>query len=132
MGETSTQVQVRSPGDARQEKRGEVTYRPPMDLLEFEDKYEIHLDIPGSTTESISVTVDESVLTVEAGVPARHAEGAQDLLREYGVGDYRRRIRLGEDVEAGSLSARYVSGVLSLTLPKRPERQARRVPISGA
>lgn len=114
-----------------QAKTSELTYRPSMDLYELNDRYELHFDLPGTTSDLIDVTVHDSVLTVEARVPDRYGDRISPVMGEYGVGDFRRRVRLGEDVDSEQLSARYADGVLMLTLPKRAEWQPRRIPISS-
>ncbi|HZW11410.1 MAG TPA: Hsp20/alpha crystallin family protein [Phycisphaerales bacterium] len=113
------------------EKQGEMTYCPPMDVFEFDDRYEVHAELAGSAPDQINVTVGEGVLTIEARVPARYEAGIQPLVREYGVGDYRRQVRLGTDVDSEKLEGRYADGVLLLTLPKRAEQRPRRVLVSG-
>jgi len=115
----------------RQSKSSELIYRPPMDMFEFDDRYELRFDLPGATPASIDVTIKGGLLSVEARVPWRYSESFEPMLAEYGVGDYRRRVRLGEDVDSERLTARYIDGVLELTLPKRAERRAQRIPISA-
>jgi len=112
-----------------------VTYRPAMDLYEYADRYEVHFDVPGSTPEGIEVTVNEGRLTIAARVAHRgpirrdHAE-ITPLLHEFGIGDFHRVIRIGEDIDREALAADYTDGVLVLTLPKRRERQPRRIRVS--
>lgn len=110
-------------------KTSDVTYRPPLDLYDLGDRYEVHLDVPGTTAEAIDVAVDDQVLTIEAPVDARYPENITPLLGEYGVGDFRRHVRLGEDIDSDALTATYTDGVLTLALPKRAERQPRRIEV---
>jgi HSP20 family protein len=112
-------------------KRGEMTYCPLMDVFEFEDRYEVHAELPGSAPDQIDVTVADGLLTIEGRVPQRYGAGMKPLIREYGVADYRRQVRLGADIDGEALEGRYVDGVLVLTLPKRAEQRPRRVQISG-
>jgi len=141
--------------DVHRDARGDgtkrpVVFRPHMDLHEFEDRYELRADVPGTTAEHIEVTLDDGVLTIDARVPDRfaglrasaaaadagegHRAGPSDvvlLASEYAIGDYRGRIRLGEDVEPDRIEGRYVDGVLTLDLPKRTGRVPRRVSITA-
>ncbi len=116
-------------------KAGAVTYRPPMDLFDFGDRYELHVDLPGTSTERIDVTVHDGVLTIEATVPNRLPPEwnatVEPIHGEYGIGDFRRQIRLGEDIEVERLSATYADGVLHLTLPKRAAAQPRRIEVKA-
>jgi HSP20 family molecular chaperone IbpA len=114
-----------------QQKEGTVTYRPRLNMFDFSNRYELYVELPGSSSELIHATIDEGVLTVAAAVPDRHAATSTSIRAEYGVGDYHTKIRLGEDVDAQRLTAKYERGVLTLVLPKLPERQPRRVPIQN-
>jgi len=113
-------------------KTGDLTYRPLMDLYDLGDRYEAQMDLPGSAPELIEVTAHQGVLTVEARVRDRWAEaGLTPVHAEYGIGDFRRRVRLGEDIDPEKLEARYADGVLSLILPKRAERRPRRIEVNA-
>jgi HSP20 family protein len=113
------------------QKIGAITYRPRLNMYDLGDRYEMHVDLPGSSSEQIQATLDDGLLTIEAGVPPR-GEYTRDISpwrAEYGVGDFRRQVRLGEDIDGDRLTAKYEHGVLTLVLPKLPERQPRRVTI---
>ncbi len=112
-------------------KTREVTYRPAMDLYEFSDRYEVHFDVPGTAAEQVDITVDDGVLSVAARVAGRTGASAQGIHTEFGVGDYRRQVRLGEDIDQDALEASYAHGVLVVSLPKRTARQARRIEVNA-
>ena len=118
-----------SAGDAREEKDWA---RPALDLLEFDDRYELHADVPGTTADGLTVTLEDGVLTIEARVSNERGEAARPLLRN-GVErtGFRRSLRLGEDIEHEGLSARLRDGVLGVTLPKSKARRPRRIPIEA-
>ncbi len=116
-------------------KHAEVTYRPGADFIEFSDRYEMVFDLPGATADSVSLTIDEGVLTLEASVRRDGDERGPSgdntwIAREFGVGDFRRRVRIGEDIDDERMTASLTEGVLTVTLPKRAARQARRIEIN--
>ena len=121
-------VPVAAPGEQRVDT---VTYRPRLNVYDLNDRYELHVDLPGSSSEHIHATIDDGVLQIEARVPYRYAADIKPWRAEYGIGDFHRKIRLGEDIDAERLTAKYEHGVLTLVLPKVPERQPRRVPIQN-
>ena len=116
---------------AEARKTADVTYRPEMDIFDLGDRYELRVDLPGAWREHLDVTMHEGVLTIEASVPGRVPEGVRPIHAEYGVGDYRRRVRLGEDIDPERLEANYSLGVLTLTLHKRAELGPKRIEISA-
>ncbi len=118
--------------DHGHQKTSTVTYRPPLDLYDLNDHYEVHVDLPGSSKDTIDVTLEEGTLTIEAAVPDRYAGNITPLHGEFGIGNYRRQIRLGEDIDSEALEAAYANGVLTITLPKKAERQPRRIEVRAA
>ncbi len=126
MNETTVIERNGSVSDAAGERR---FYRPPSDFFAFEDRFEIHADVPGATPEGISLTIDDGVLTVEARVEQRYPADARWVQGEFGVGDYRRAFRLGEDVDQEGITATCRDGVLTIVLPKRTSRRAQRVQV---
>lgn len=106
------------------------TYRPAANVTETGEAYQVSLEVPGSTSEGIDVQVHEGVLSVVAKVASRVPAGVRPIASEFGVGDYRREFRVGEDVDADAITASYEAGVLSITLPKARKAYARRVVVT--
>jgi HSP20 family molecular chaperone IbpA len=51
------------------------------------------------------------------------------FLAEYGVGDWRRSLRLAPTIDREGIAARCTDGVLEVRLPKRREAQRRRIEV---
>jgi HSP20 family protein len=51
------------------------------------------------------------------------------LLREYGVGDFRRAFRVGNQIDATRISADFADGVLRLHLPKIEAAKPRKISV---
>jgi HSP20 family protein len=130
---TQEQAPTQTAGDGRSAtKVSHTTYRPPVDLYELDDRYEIHADLPGSDADSIELTVQDGELDLRADVQSRYGEHLTPIHQEYGIGAYRRRIRLGEDIDLERLDASYRDGVLTISLPKVEHQQPRRIPVRPA
>lgn len=108
-------------------------FTPTIDVRDLgEGKgWQVIADIPGADPQSIDVRCEDDVLTLYAHVPARWPTEATPRHAEYNIGDYRRTMRIGEDVDVERISAEYTSGVLTLTLPRVARAQARRILIKG-
>ena len=128
---TSTKAKSAPVATRSEQKVGTVTYCPRLNMYDFSDRYEMHVDLPGSSSEQIHATIDDGVLTIEARVQPRHVADTTPWCAEYGIGSFHRKVRLGEDIDTEGLRAKYEHGVLTLVLPKVPERQPRRVPIQN-
>ncbi|MBQ9010914.1 MAG: Hsp20 family protein [Clostridia bacterium] len=101
------------------------------DVLEYEDRYELDLDLPGFRKEDIHISIKDSNLTVEAAHPAPDKENvppenAGKVLRsERYAGPYARSFHIGKDLDCENVHAAYTDGVLVITL-----RKIRKVPAT--
>ena len=67
------------------------------------DELTLLADMPGVTANTIDIHFEEGVLTVEGRVQPRSPErGTNHLLCEYGVGDFHRTFRVGEQIDAST------------------------------
>jgi HSP20 family protein len=122
-----TAIERRS--DTEHTRSGEH-YRPDVDILELAEELLVHADVPGSCAEDIDINFEDGALTIYAKVVERAPRGPV-LLREYGVGDYRRTFRVSEQIDATRISAQYRNGVLTLHLPKVERAKPRKIQVQG-
>ena len=100
---------------------------PAADVYEDEREYLLALDLPGIERDGLDVSLDDGRLVIrgerkgQEGVHARRTERPQ--------GRFVRTFSLPDAVERGRITADYKDGVLLLHLPKRDERQGRRLKI---
>lgn len=127
----STEATVKRPAEAA---RGEPTraasyYRPNVDIVERQGELLIVADMPGVTADQLDIQLEDGVLTIHGRVPPRQADAPRFLLQEYGVGDFYRTFQVGEQVDAGRISAQYAEGVLTLHLPKVEAAKPRKINV---
>ena len=115
--------------ETEQTRSGEF-YRPDVDILELADELTVRADVPGVRPEDIDINFEEGALTIYAKVADRPPSGPM-LLREYGVGDYRRTFRVSEQIDASRISAQYGDGVLTLHLPKAEKARPRKIQVQS-
>jgi HSP20 family molecular chaperone IbpA len=114
----------------RVERTPKTTFRPAVDVLDAEDAYRIVADLPGASADSVNITYEDGELSLDAQVPSRTPEGAEQIRKEYGVGAFQRRFRVHGEIEPDAITASYSNGVLTVTLPKASRSQRRRVPVN--
>lgn len=104
-------------------RRDHVT--PRADVLEGKEQYVLLLDVPGVTNGDVTVELDRGDLVVEATRYLGPAvEGQPRPARRY-----RRTFSLPDTVDTKAITAALDKGVLTLTLPKRAEATAQRIPV---
>lgn len=110
-------------------KRWEKTVTPSADILETPEAFVVLLDLPGAQKESISVSIENNMLSVSAPVQRTHKENEVSLLSELDSTRYHRSFVLGGGVDTGRVDAWFENGVLMLKLSKREEIKPKEIPI---
>jgi HSP20 family protein len=102
----------------------------PMDVVENEKSYQLAIELPGIPKDSIQVSVYENTVTItgEAAAP-QEQDGHNWLLRERSYGKLTRNIQLPEAVDDSASEAKYVDGVLYLTLQKKRASRIKRLSV---
>ena len=109
----------------------EKTLEMRMDVNEDDKAYRITVDMPGVRKEDIDVAVEGNQVTITAEV--KHGvsrETEKEIHRERFAGKAFRTFSLPVEVDSGKADARYDGGVLTLTLPKKGDTQAKRISIN--
>jgi HSP20 family protein len=112
-----------------------TTARPaamPMDAYRHGDEFYVHFDLPGIDPDSISLTVEQNVLTVRAERTPAQPGAAELLIAERPYGTYTRQVFLGETLDADKVAADYATGVLTLTIPVREAAKPRSIHVTSS
>ncbi|RUP32628.1 MAG: Hsp20/alpha crystallin family protein [Curvibacter sp.] len=102
-----------------------------VDVIESDDAYTVHAEVPGVAKEDLHVTLEGQTLSLSAEVRQQDqaVRDGQVLCRERYFGQVARSIPLPAEVDVSQARARYEDGVLTLTLPKRQASRAQRLRI---
>src|ERR1700742_3123614 len=72
----------------------------PLDAYRKEDAFLIRLDLPGVTPDSIDLTVEDNVLTINAKREAPpDADGIEAVIMERPIGTFSRQVFLGTNLD---------------------------------
>lgn len=94
------------------------------DFVERDDAFEISVEVPGMTEKDITVSFTDSTLTVKGETSEEKKERKEDYyLSERRRGSFTRRFQLPEGIDEDKVDAALAKGVLTITLPKKPEAQ---------
>jgi HSP20 family protein len=95
---------------------------PAVDIIEKDNAYEITADLPGMDEKNIEVKLSNDGLTIRGVKQEEKEEQKRDYyLHERSFGAFERSFTLPEGVDADKIEASFKKGVLTVTLPKRPE-----------
>lgn len=105
----------RSSGDGSES----AVWAPQTDLVETDDTYRIHLDVPGMSKEDISINLQNNTLTVSGTRSSERRDEGEEYVRvERAMGNFHRTFTLPETVDADNIEATYDNGVLNIHVPK--------------
>jgi HSP20 family protein len=106
-----------------------VSFAPPADVVETKDAIVVRVDLPGYKSEEIALKVENDVLSIEAERKPAEATGETYHRAERSYGKVARSFSLPIGVDTARTDARYVDGVLEITLPKRDEAKPRTIAV---
>lgn len=104
----------------------------PADAYRKDDRFYLHVDLPGIDPDSIDVTVEKNTLTVGAERRWETSHDDQVLLNERVSGNFSRQFFLGESLDTDAIEAGYDHGVLTLVIPIADTAKARKIVVSSS
>ena len=115
---------------------GSRVWVPAMDVAERGDAYVVNLELPGVSPEQVEVAFEQNVLTVRGTMPASHDTSTEGELRLFAAervsGSFERSVRLPEYVDADRIEARFLNGLLTISIPKAEAAKPRRIELKTA
>ena len=103
----------------------------PVDAYRKDDRFYLHIDLPGVDPESIDITVEKNTLAVTAERRWERDPDEQVLLNERPTGSFSRQFFLGESLDTDAIEAGYDHGVLTLAIPVAETAKARKIAVSS-
>jgi HSP20 family protein len=104
---------------------------PRIEVIENEKAYEVRAELPGVTKENVRLSVDGQVVSIEAEVKRaeERKEGETVLHSERVVSKFARSFTLPVELDEAGAAAKLELGVLTLTLPKKAQKQPTQIAI---
>lgn len=129
---TAQELSVRPKQEVAEEQtRAGRAFQPDVDIYETKESLWLRADMPGVDENSVQVSLDDGVLTIEGTVALDDYQNVAPVYSEYRVGNYRRRFSVSNQVDAERIQGKMVNGVLHLELPKAEKAKPRQIRISA-
>jgi HSP20 family protein len=94
----------------------------PVNIRETENDYVLDVVAPGFQKEDFKINLDNNTLTISAETKDETKNQSEKFIRkEYKQQSFSRSFTIDENIDAESISAKYVNGVLTLNLAKKQE-----------
>jgi HSP20 family protein len=111
-----------------------ASWVPTVDIQEYDNRFQLFVDLPGVEPRAVDITLDNGVLTIsgERNIPQLSEDEQMINHRtERGQGKFHRRFILPETVDADKVKASDHNGVLEISIPKQAKAQPRRIKVAA-
>jgi HSP20 family protein len=106
------------------------SFIPPVDIFEDAHRVMLKLEVPGIQQQDLDIRVENNTLTVKGERKFESDQKEENFHRiERRFGSFARSFTLPQTVDTESVSASYDAGVLTLSIPKKPEAKPRQIKI---
>ena len=105
---------------------------PRVDIKEEADRVLLYADIPGVDPQDIEVQMDRGLLTIKGErreEKVHETERYSRIERRHGL--FHRRFALPDSADPDGITASGHNGVLTISIPKRPESTPRRIQVGA-
>ena len=116
--------------DAEQTMPG-VVFTPAVDIFESEEEITLLADMPGVTSDGVTIDLHNDELKLTGEVEPQGSEKETYLLREYETGRFHRHFSLSDHIDQDKISASMKDGVLRLVLPKVEKAKPRKIEVKS-
>jgi HSP20 family protein len=104
---------------------------PSVDILEKEGNLILRAELPGLTEKQIDLKVEGNTLILKGERKMEDEDKKSNYHRvESYYGSFTRSFLLPETVDLEKINAEYKNGILTITLPQKPEVKPREIPVS--
>ena len=115
---------------AYNDNRNKKVYVPVADIYETEDLYSLKLEIPGVPKDNLDISIENNELTISAKSAIGEKPDEKCRYSEFSSMDYRRTLRIGNDIDRSKVEAKLENGVLTLLLHKHETVKPRKITIN--
>jgi HSP20 family molecular chaperone IbpA len=117
---------------ASEQTRPGLVFTPSVDIFETDNEITLLADLPGVTTDSLTIDLRDNTLTLTGEIEPYEEAGEEDIMIEYEIGKYYRKFTLSSVIDQSKIDAKLADGVLRLSLPKIEAATPRKIDVKAA
>ena len=105
-------------------------FNPRVDIIEDNNNLYVHAELPGLKKEEVKISVNEDrVLTLKGERKKGTQENRSFIRDEIRFGSFSRSFILPENIDYEKIDAKFGSGVIELTIPKKEPEKPKEVEV---
>jgi HSP20 family protein len=110
----------------------EAAFSPDFDVKETKEAFVFSADLPGVKDADLEVRVAQNRLSISGKRESEKTEkGDTYYTTERSYGSFTRSFTLPEGIDADRIRAELKQGVLTLSVPKKPEAQPKKIDVTS-
>ena len=110
----------------------EAAFAPAFEVKETKEAFVFKADLPGIQEKDLEVKLTQNRLSISGKREQEKSEKGETFYTyERSYGSFARAFTLPEGVDGENIKAELKEGVLTLTLPKRPELQPKKIAVKA-
>lgn len=112
------------------ENRREKEWTPKTDIAEKDGGLQLMISLPGMDKSDIDIKIEKQTLTVHGNRKPQESEDCAFHRRESHSGRFSRSFTLPDSLALNDIKADYKYGILTITIPQKPEARPRTIKIN--
>ncbi|MFC1639961.1 Hsp20/alpha crystallin family protein [Gemmatimonadota bacterium] len=118
--------------DSNDGNRFSLAWSPVTDVREDEDGLHVTVELPGMSTDDVSVSLENGILSISGEkkqqTEQENAESNHHLV-ERRYGSFERTFRLPRSVDSDKVKAKFADGLLNIDIPKSEKAKKKQIEI---
>lgn len=102
---------------------------PRTNVHETDDSFVFTMELPGLGRQNVEVNIEGDTLVVK-GEKSEQSEEKGILRREFRATRFERSFNVGNGIDRDRVKAKMEDGILTVTLPKSPEKVGRKIDVA--
>lgn len=102
---------------------------PKVDVVEYDDNITIVAEIPWLSKKSLSIEVDDMVLSISGDKHQLDMSDARYLRKELKHSSFCRSFQLSDSLDVENISSTFNDGVLSIEIPKKEPKPNTKIKV---
>ncbi len=110
---------------------GNYGLTPSVDIIENDDDFTVHVELPGVEKKDVKITVADGILTLKGEKKHSYEDKTDRFQRvERSFGSFERSFTLPTTVKSEGIEASYTNGILTISIPKAEQAKAKEIEVN--
>ncbi len=111
--------------------RSAATY-PLVNAYDGKDAIVVTAELPGMTRDKVNITFTDGILSIRGRLEiSENVKGMTPIRQERSEGDFDKTVRIPTKIDQDRISANFVNGILTITMPKAEEAKPKTINIQA-